>query len=72
MMRSRMQQLADMVLNALYTADPRLEKYYAGYFAASALPVNAAAKEAGWIEFRIVPTERMHIEVLQRLEKYVH
>ncbi|MEJ2684374.1 MAG: hypothetical protein P8Z71_08265 [Candidatus Sulfobium sp.] len=71
-MRSRMQQLADMVLNALYTADPRLERYYGGYFAASALPVNARSGEEGWIEFRIVPTERMHIEVLQRLEKYVH
>jgi hypothetical protein len=71
-MRFQTQQLADMVLNALYAADPRLEQYYAGYFAASALPVNAASREAGWIEFRIVPTERMHIEVLQRLGKYVH
>jgi hypothetical protein len=71
-MRSRTQQLADTVLNDLYAADPRLQQYYGGYFAATALPVNAAARDAGWIEFRIVPTERMHIEVLQRLEKYVH
>ncbi|MEJ2695970.1 MAG: hypothetical protein P8013_04910 [Candidatus Sulfobium sp.] len=70
-MRSRAQHMADMVLNALYAAEPRLEKYYGGYFAASALPVAAAARESGWIEFRIVPTERMHIEVLQRLGKYV-
>lgn len=71
-MRSRTQQMADMVLNALYAAAPGLEEYYAGYFAASALPVRATALEANWIEFRIVPTERMHIDVLQRLGKYVH
>lgn len=71
-MRAQTQQLADMVLNALYTADSRLEKYYGGYFAASALAVNPASTEVGWIEFRIVPSERMHIEVLRKLEKYVH
>ena len=70
-MRAQTQQLADMVLSALYSADPRLEKYYGRYFAASALGVNPASTEVGWIEFRIVPTERMHIEVLQKLEKYV-
>lgn len=71
-MRSRTQQVADMVLNALYASEPTLEVYYGGYFAASALPVRATAREADWIEFRIVPTERMHIDVLQRLGKYVH
>lgn len=65
------QQRAWLILNALYAAEPQLEKEYGTYFAATALPVDGALKENNWIEFRIVPTERLHIEVLQRLEKYM-
>jgi len=65
------QQRAWLILNALYAAEPQLEKEYGTYFAPTALPVQGALKENNWIEFRIVPTERLHIEVLQRFEKYM-
>ncbi len=71
-MRFQMQERAALILHSLYAAEPSLERNYGTYFAAAVLPVNASVKEPNWIEFRIVPTERLHIEVLQRLEKYVH
>ena len=68
--RSRLQERADGILTSLFGAEPELEKRYGRYFAATVLPVGIEG-EAGWIEFRIVPTERLHIEVLKRLGKYV-
>jgi hypothetical protein len=69
-LRSRMQERAALILQSLYAIEPALEKNYGTYFTAAAMPVNATIEETNWIEFRIVPTERLHIEVLQRLEKY--
>ncbi|HXX54116.1 MAG TPA: hypothetical protein VEI28_06050 [Thermodesulfovibrionales bacterium] len=69
-MRAQMQERAGLILSSLFALEPRLENTYGGYFAATALTVEAGTKETGWIEFRIVPTERLHIEVLLRLGKY--
>ncbi|MEW6002602.1 MAG: hypothetical protein AB1638_08165 [Nitrospirota bacterium] len=70
--RFRMEERARLILNSLYAAEPKLERDYGTYFAATVMPVKPTAKETEWIEFRIVPTEWLHIEVLQRLEKYAH
>lgn len=63
-------KIAALILNDLYTAEPILEKRYGKYFAVTAMPADALVREPGWIEFRMIPTERLHIEVLERLEKY--
>ncbi len=68
--RANLQERADGILTSLFGAEPELEKRYGRYFAATVLPVGSEG-EAGFIEFRIVPTERLHIEVLKRLGKYV-
>jgi len=68
--RLHLQERADGILASLFAAEPQLEKRYGRYFAATVLPVGTDS-EAAWIEFRIVPTERLHIEVLKRLGKYV-
>lgn len=65
------QQKAWLLLNYLYAAEPQLENKYGTYFVAAAMPVNRVVKENNWIEFRIVSTEHLHIEVLQKLEKYM-
>lgn len=70
-MRFSMQERSLSILNALYAADPELAKNFGTYFAATAMSVNDAATGSGSIEFRIVPTEILHIEVLQRLMKYM-
>jgi hypothetical protein len=61
---------AVLLLNSLFFVEPELEKNYGRYFAATALPASATLKEDPLLEFRLIPTERLHIEVLQRLEKY--
>jgi hypothetical protein len=70
--RYQIQNRAELILNSMYKVTPELEKKYGTYFAATALPVDPALKDIDWIEFRIIPTEKLHIEVLQRLEKYAH
>ncbi len=65
------QQKAWLLLNFLYAAEPQLENKFGIFFVAAAMPVNRVVKDNDWIEFRIVPTEHLHIEVLQKLEKYM-
>jgi hypothetical protein len=69
-LRFQIQKRIALILNSLYAAEPELEKSYGTYFAVTAMPVYAPVKEPNWIEFRMIPTERLHIEVLERLEKY--
>lgn len=64
------QERAVLLLNSLFYVEPELEKNYGRYFAAAALPVSAALNEPPPLEFRLMPTEQLHIEVLQKLEKY--
>ncbi|MDH4231843.1 MAG: hypothetical protein OEW04_07405 [Nitrospirota bacterium] len=64
------QERAVLLLNSLFFMEPELEKNYGRYFAAAALPASARLKEPPPLEFRLIPTEQLHIEVLQRLEKY--
>jgi hypothetical protein len=61
---------SELVLNALYKAEPALERNYSAYFAITVFQVDGTEKETNWIEFRIIPTEQLHIEVLRRLGKY--
>lgn len=70
--RFEIQERAVMILNSLYTIDPKLENDYAQYFAATSLPASIPEKGGPVVEFRIIPTERLHIEVLQRLEQYAY
>ena len=71
-LRYQIQNRTGLILNSIYKVAPGLESNYGRYFAATALPVGRAVKETEWIEFRIIPTEKLHIEVLQSLEKYAH
>ena len=70
-MKLLMREKAAMVLDSLFKAEPLLEKRYALYFAATAMPANPAKGGADRIEVRIIPSDQLHIEVLQRLKKYV-
>lgn len=70
-MRLKIQHTAELILNAMYKAEPGLEMDYGTYFAATAMPMNLSEEEIRWVEFRIIPSELVHIELLQRLHKYV-
>ncbi len=71
-MRIKMQRMSELIIEYMYNAEPGLEKNYGTFFAATARPVNASDEEPAWVEFRIIPSELVHIEVLQRLGKYAH
>ncbi len=71
--RFEVQDRAVLILNSLFVAEPRLETKYTSFFTATAIPAAEPPKMGGIpIEFRIIPTERLHIEVLERLEGYAY
>ncbi len=71
--RFAVQDSATLILNSIFSAEPRLETSFARFFAATAIATPFPPKEGGVIiEFRIIPTERLHIEVLDRLEQYAY
>jgi hypothetical protein len=67
--RNEMQYKADRILYSLYNVEPTLEKEYGKYFAAAAVPAEPL-KSDKWVEFRIIPSEHLHIEMIKSLEKY--
>ncbi|MBI4689190.1 MAG: hypothetical protein HY754_02815 [Nitrospirae bacterium] len=70
--RLRMQLVADLILDSMYRESPELEKNYSTYFAATAMPVSPPEKgTSDFVEFRIIPSELIHIGLIQRLHKYV-
>ncbi len=69
-LRFQAQERIGLILNALYRAEPELEKKFGTYFAVTATHKAVPIKDADMVEFRMIPTERLHIEVLERLEKY--
>jgi hypothetical protein len=71
-LRFHVQERAAVILNSLFASEPELERDYVLYFLATALPVDRAQKEPSVLEFRLVPAERLHIEILESLEKYAY
>ena len=71
--RFGVQDRATLILNSLFDAEPRLEASYASSFAATSIPTSHPVGKGGIaIEFRIIPTELLHIEALKRLEQYAY
>ena len=66
--RIKGQLIAESVVDAMYKVEPALMKYY-GIFAPTAIP-DKPHKTYNWVEFRIVPSERVHIELMKSLQKY--
>ncbi len=70
--RQEAQRTAEFVLQSLYRVSPEIEEKYGKTFSATALPGSTSEKDVAWIEFRFIPSEMLHIEVLKSLKKYVH
>lgn len=69
-LRFHVQERAALILNSLFIAKPELEREYGFSFAATALPITGPQRELAVLEFRLIPAERLHIDILQKLEKY--
>lgn len=70
--RGQAQQMVGLLQDSLYEAEPELGNKFKAYFAATVHPEHLRRGERGVIELRIIPSELLHIEVLQRLMKYAH
>jgi len=70
--REQAQQMAGLLQDSLYEAEPELGAKYKAYFAATVQPEHLRRGQSGVIELRIIPSELLHIEVLQKLVKYTH
>ncbi len=68
--RIKAQKMIGLVHDALLRTQPELGIRYSTYFTTAAQPTNPHESNGGVVEFRIVPSEYLHIEVLERLEKY--
>jgi len=67
--RLDMQLRAELILYSLYRVEPVLEREYGMYFASTAVPVESMKRD-NWMEFRIIPSEHLHIEMIRSLGKY--
>jgi hypothetical protein len=63
-------RLSGFVQDALFVTEPQLGIRYGNYFVASAQPNNPLEGNRELIELRIIPSELLHIKVLEKLEKY--
>jgi hypothetical protein len=70
--RMQAQQMVGLLQDSLYEAEPELGEKFKAYFAAAVHPEHLRRGESGVIELRIIPSELLHIEVLQKLVKYAH
>lgn len=70
MERIKALRMVGFVQDALFFAERRLGIRYGTYFVAAAQPANANEVNRELIEIRIIPSELLHIRVLEKLEKY--
>jgi len=70
--RLKVQRMVGFIQDALFQLEPELGIRYATYFEGAAQQTNPQEKKSEVVEFRIVPSEFLHIEVLEKLEKYAY
>ena len=63
-------RMVGFIQDALFKLEPELGRGYAPYFAAAVRLMDPHQGNAAVVEFRIIPSEYLHIEVLEKLEKY--
>lgn len=61
---------AQFILNALLSAKPELEQSYGRYFESTVVLMDMRSDEGDWVAFRIIPSEKPHIDLLKKLQKY--
>jgi hypothetical protein len=65
-------RIVGFIQDALFRLEPELGRRYSTSFASVVQPINPHEGRNDVVEFRIVPSEFLHVEVLEKLEKYAH
>jgi hypothetical protein len=68
--RIKAQRILGEVLDGLFAAEPVLRENYQPFFATTPRPLPQRDGLRERIEIRIIPSEMLHMEFLQRLQKY--
>jgi hypothetical protein len=68
--RMKAQRSVSRIQDALFQAEPELNVRYSIYFAGTTQPTTPHEQNRDSLELRIIPSEFLHIEVLEKLEKY--
>lgn len=61
---------AKKIMDLLFKYEPALKKDYSNYFSPSIIGLKEKKENILSVEFKIVPSEQLHIDVLQKLIKY--
>jgi hypothetical protein len=64
------QRLVGSIQSGLFQLEPELGIRYSSYFASVTQPTDPHERNKYILELRIIPSEFLHIEVLEKLEKY--
>ncbi len=70
MERTQVQRMVGFIQDVLLQLEPELGIRYSTYFAGVVQPTNPHEGNRDVVELRIIPSEFLHIEVLDKLEKY--
>ncbi len=63
--------IAVFVQDGLFRAEPELALQYSSFFATATQPLGLHERNTGMeVDIRIIPSEFLHIKVLEKLEKY--
>ena len=68
--RLHAQQMLGQLQDGLFQAEPELAVRYSPFFVCAAQPTTPHETNSEIVEFRIIPSEYLHIKVLEKLEKY--
>lgn len=68
--RMQVASMVGFIQDALFKLEPELGRGYAPYFASAVRSMDPRQGNTAVVEFRIIPSEYLHIEVLEKLEKY--
>jgi hypothetical protein len=69
---ARVGRMVGFIQDALFQLEPELGRRYSTAFASVVQPASPHEGNMSTVEFRIIPSEFLHIEVLEKLEKYFH
>ncbi len=68
--RVQVARTVGFIQDALFKLEPELGRSYAPYFVSAVRPADPRIRDTNEVEFRIIPSDFLHIEVLEKLEKY--
>lgn len=65
------QDTTEVMVRAIYQMVPELKQQYEERFVSAAFPTSESTELGQWIEFHVVPRERLHVDMMLKMQQYV-